>query len=218
MPPQLLKRIAFYTAALFIYALGLCLMARANLGMSPVSSISYIIYYLTPLSLGVSQMIMNTAMVLIQLAWLGRAFPKFQFLQLGVSAVFSVFLDLLMPLTAVFDSSLLSIPGRLVLFCASLVIMAAGLGVQVIINLIFLPGDGLVKTISLKTRWSFGTAKVVNDCICVAITAGISFACLRRIEGIQAGTLVSALLLGTMARFFIHRTEKGLTRLLKGEE
>jgi uncharacterized membrane protein YczE len=152
---------------------------------------------------------MNCSFVFVQALWMGREFDKKQYLQIPVSVVFSVFLDSIMPLTALLDFMTLSLVGRTGLFVISLLLMGVGLGIQALMNLVLLPGDGMARTLAYKLKWSFGKGKVVNDCLCVGATSIISFLTLRRLEGIQAGTVVSALLTGTIARFFMGLTGSG---------
>jgi uncharacterized membrane protein YczE len=197
-------RLLVYLTGVMIYAYGVCLMTKAAMGISPISSVSYIFTFFTPATLGMSQFFWNSTLIVVQIVLLRRAFQKVQLLQFGVSLLFSVFIDALMPFTAFLSMENQGYAYKSVVFAASLAVLGLGLGLIAITNLIMLPGDGLARSISAKFNLEFGKAKVLFDCICVVLTCIISYAALRRIEGIQMGTVIAALLLGHIARFVIH--------------
>jgi uncharacterized membrane protein YczE len=203
----------FYLLGLLFTAVCLCLLARANVGIAPIGSLSFIFSYTTGLSLGTTQLIVNVTFILIQVIWLGRKFDKFQYFQLLSTVIFSVFVDILMFLTPFLDYTRLSIPLRLAELFASILCSAIGLSFLKMVRMTMLPADGLVQTISVKLGRPFGKVRVFFDCACVALTALISLAVLRRIEGIQAGTVVSALLTGNFTRIFLYLLEGRMSPL-----
>ena len=79
------KRLLVYVAGMLVYTYGVCLMTRAHVGISPVTSVGYVLTMVTPLTLGMTQFLVNLLMVLIQVAWLKRQFPRMQYLQLAAS-------------------------------------------------------------------------------------------------------------------------------------
>ena len=58
---------------------------------------------------------------------------------------------------------------------------------------------------AIAQRWhlDFGRVKTGFDTTLVMLAAVFSYACLNSIEGIREGTLISALITGSIARFFI---------------
>jgi uncharacterized membrane protein YczE len=149
------------------------------------------------------QFFWNSILIVMQIVLLRKTFQKIQLLQFVVSLLFSVFIDTLMPFTAFLSMENQGYAYKSAVFSASLAALGFGLGLIAITNLIMLPGDGLAKSISTKFKLEFGRAKVLFDCICVVLTCIISYAALRRIEGIQIGTVIAAVLLGHIARFVI---------------
>lgn len=197
---RLWARIVIYAVGLCLYAWFVCLMTRAHAGISPITSVPYLLSQITPLSLGTTQFIVNAILVGVQILLLGKRFERFQWLQLVASLGFSVFIDVLMPTTAFLDASAAGLPMKVGVFALSLLGMSLGLGIMTICRLILLPGDGLAQAIALRLKWNFGKAKVLNDCIFVSITVAASLLILGRLVGIQWGTVVAALCLGLLVK------------------
>ena len=195
------KRLAIFCVGTLIYGFAVGLMAAPNVGVSPISSIAYSLTYIIPgMTLGMTQMLVNTIMVIIQMVWLKKEFPPVQLLQLPASLLFSVVIDTTMPLVNLIMGLGSGMVFRAIVFLCSLPVMAAGLGLVLESNLVMMPGDGLAKTLAMKTGWPFGKAKVRTDCTCVALTCVLSLIFLRRIVGIQIGTVIAALTLGRLVR------------------
>ena len=69
----LLKRVLVYCAGLFVMALGVSFSGKADLGMSPVNSIPYVLSEIfTSLSMGTWIIIIFSLYILIQFIILGR--------------------------------------------------------------------------------------------------------------------------------------------------
>jgi len=210
------RRLLVYIIGLALYAYGACLMAQASIGISPITSVPYLFTILTPGTLGLTQLIWTLILIFAQAVWLRRDFEKFQYFQIAASVIFSVFLDLLMPLAKVFASDVLIL--RILLCIASLIVMGIGLGTAVIADLVLIPGDGMARAIAHKTGWVFGKAKVLMDVSCVTITIILSTILLRRpFAVVQMGTVVSMLFLGNIVRIYSSFTSKALLRFMRME-
>jgi uncharacterized membrane protein YczE len=62
------------------------------------------------------------------------------------------------------------------------------------------PGEGAVLAISVVTRKAFGSIKVFFDCFLVLSAAVLGFFVLNEIVGIREGTLISAVLVGSLVK------------------
>lgn len=206
------RRLSLYLIGLLVYAFGACLMTKANVGISPITSVSYVGAQITGVSLGTATFVMNLGLILIQILLLGRRYEKRQLVQILVSVAFSVFVDLTMLLADHFAYDFLA--GRIAVFAASLVIMALGISLLLMANLFLLPGDGVAQAISRRWGMEFGRAKVLTDCCMVAATVVLSLAALGRVIGIQVGTVITALALGNLARLVIRWIGGPVRRLL----
>lgn len=71
-------------------ALGVAFSIKADLGVSPISSVPYITGYISGLSTGTTTFIMNVLFVVIQILILRKQYDKFQLLQIPASLLFGV--------------------------------------------------------------------------------------------------------------------------------
>lgn len=83
-----IKRCLFLIVGLCIMAVGVVLSIKAALGTSPISSIPYVLNLITGLTVGTTTIIVNTLIVLLQIALLRKRFKLIQLLQIPVCIVF----------------------------------------------------------------------------------------------------------------------------------
>ena len=152
---------------LFLSSLGVALLKKAALGVSPISSAANIVSIAVPnLSLGTWLIIWNCVLILGQLLILRRDFRAVELLQLPLSVLFGLFTDLSMSLLDFVE------PGSYI-ECFVLVVlgtatMALGISLTVIADVIMNSGEALVKAVSDKTGKAFGSMKIAFDACCVA--------------------------------------------------
>ena len=80
---QIAKRILIYCAGLFIMAMGVSFSGTANLGMSPVNSIPYVLSEIfTTLSMGNWIIIIFSLYIVLQFVLQGKNFQPWRILQL----------------------------------------------------------------------------------------------------------------------------------------
>ena len=91
---EMAKSILVYCMGLFIMAMGVSFSGTANLGMSPVNSIPYVLSEIfTALSMGTWIIIIFSLYILIQFIILGRNFQPWRVLQLVCTTLFGYFTD-----------------------------------------------------------------------------------------------------------------------------
>lgn len=83
-------------------------------------------------------------------------------------------------------------------------ILGFGVYVEVFANVVMLPGEGTVKSITRSFGTDFGTTKVGMDVTMSIIALMISLALTHQIQGIREGTIIAALLVAYISRFFNH--------------
>lgn len=196
-------RWAAFTAGVVINSFGIAFITKAALGTSPISSLPYVLGLRFPLSLGGFTFIMNLLFVAAQFALLGREMKPIQLLQLAVNAVFSLAIDLSMALLGWLEP--VSLPARLVSLLGGCVILAFGLAVEVAPNVLVVPGEGIVRALARRTGLRFGSVKVAFDVTLMLIAAALSFLFFGRLNGLGAGTVVSALIVGRIVNLFNRR-------------
>ena len=186
---------------LFLSALGVALLKKAALGVSPISSAANIVSIAVPeLSLGTWLIIWNCVLIWGQFLILRRDFRPVELLQLPLSVLFGLFTDLAMSILDFAE------PGSYI-ECFALVVlgtvtMALGISLTVIADVIMNSGEALVKAVSDKTGKAFGSVKIAFDACCVALAVALSFILCGEILEVREGTLVAALLTGVFVNLF----------------
>ena len=203
---SMVTRYSLFVVAVIVQASGIALVVKSLLGTSPISSLPYVISLASPFTLGQMTFAINILLVLGQYLLLRKAFDNMQFLQIPVTLIFSCFIDFFMDVWA------WVVPNSYIMQMLPLLIgttlIAFGVAVQGITNVLMLPGEGIVYAISRYFHIEFGKVKTGNDVILVLLAAVISLIYLGSIEGIREGTLISALITGSIARFFLKHLGK----------
>lgn len=195
---SLKKRVFLFVLGAALAGLGIAITARASLGTSPISSLPYVLTFLTPLTFGTATILLNALFVAAQAAILGKKFQKSQLLQIPAVALFGFFIDLGDFFAKFFVSDVLAIQvAQLVLGCA---LLAVGIFFEVIADVLYLPADGIVKAVNIVTGTKFGSIKIGVDFSLAAAALVLSLAALGRLEGLGFGTLISAFLVGWLVK------------------
>ena len=92
-PAQLAARVGIYCIGLLILAFGITLSVNSNLGVSPVSSLPYVVSRILNVSLGTCTTIVYALYVLFQMVLNGKKFQPELLLQLVFSTLFGYFVD-----------------------------------------------------------------------------------------------------------------------------
>ena len=188
-----LLRILCFVAGILINSFGIAFITKAALGTSPISSLPYVLSQRFTLTLGQFTFIMNTGFIVAQIVLLGREFEKRQILQIGVNIVFSWFIDVPEEGAA-----------QLLSLFIGCVILAFGISMEVAPNVLLVPGEGIVKALSKVCQKRFGTVKVIFDSSLISISFVLSFLFFHRLNGLGAGTVISALVVGKMVNICNH--------------
>lgn len=197
--------------SLFILTLGVALCIRSNLGSSVISSIPLAFTiagtegHVPPLSLGMYTNILNVLLVGAQIIILGRQFPPVQLLQLVISLVFGVLIDLNMALTAPLECITLS--DQIVTQVAGCTIMGIGVALEVRCGSVTMAGEGVPIAISRKWGIPFPKAKIALDTTLVMLAAVASIGFFGRWQWniVGIGTLFAMIYVGLVVKFIGRR-------------
>lgn len=205
-----------FVAGLLINSFGVAFITKAALGTSPISSIPYVLDLRFEPSFGMFTFALNMVYILGQVVLLGRDFKPVQLLQVVANLIFSVFIDVSMGLLWWLNPmGIVEEAASLLLGC---VILAIGIAIEVAPNVIVVPGEGIVRVISSTLEKPFGTCKLCFDTTLVAIACMLSFVFFGRLNGLGAGTVVSALIVGPIVNVVNARLPLiGAIRSLSGQ-
>lgn len=197
----IIKRYFLFICGLFFVAFGISCGVKSMIGTSPISSIPYIFSMQYSTSLGMFVFSVNMLFLLGQILILQRQFQYIQFLQIPMTVIFSLFIDLTMflldsvPLGSYISELCITLLGS----CS----LALGVALEVIAHVIVLPAEGIVTAIVTRWKFNFGHTKTMFDMSLVLIAILFSLLYFDEILGIREGTLISALITGSIANFYI---------------
>lgn len=190
-------RLVFYLLGLFIMTLGIAMSVKSDLGVSPVSSIPYTITCIFGLEMGKATILFHVALVLLQIVILRRAFKCRSLLQLVVGVVFGYFTTFCNYLFT-FLPTPDSLPVRLALMLGSIPVLAIGIFFYLPANIMPLAGEGVMKAVSDTTGIVFSKVKVAFDSLMVVLSLACCLIALHSPSSVGMGTVVAALLVGTV--------------------
>ena len=193
-----LKRYLIFLVGLFVNSLGVSLITKANLGTSPISSIPYILSLNFPFTLGNFTIFFSIFLIVLQLIILRKNFKLEHILQIPVSIIFGYFIDLTMILFSWVNPEAYIM--KIVYLLIGCLILGVGVYMEVLADVVMLPGESFVRAIVLTWKTNFGTTKICFDVSMSVIAAVLSFIFAGSLAGVREGTVIAALLVGFIAR------------------
>ena len=193
-----LKRYLIFLVGLFVNSLGVSLITKANLGTSPISSIPYVLSLNFPFTLGNFTIFFSIFLIVLQLIILRKNFKLEHILQIPVSIIFGYFIDLTMILFSWVNPEAYVM--KIVYLLIGCLILGVGVYMEVLADVVMLPGESFVRAIVLTWKTNFGTTKICFDVSMAVIAAVLSFVFAGRLDGVREGTVIAALLVGFIAR------------------
>ena len=195
---HIFKRLLFLCLGLIIMAFGVAFSIKAALGTSPISSVPYVTSEISGLSVGTTTIIMNFMFVLIQIAILNKDYEWFQLLQLPAAVLFGTMIDVAeLVLTNVSYTNYFA---QWVLCAIGIFLIALGVSMEVMANIVTTAGEGIVIAICKKLPVKFGNMKVAFDVTLVIISIVLGFIFLGGLCGVREGTVAAAILVGQITK------------------
>lgn len=197
---NMIKRIVIYGLGIFLFALGVALAIKSSLGVSPVSTLPYVVSMMTGYTVGTMTALLYMVFVGLQWLILRKEFMKKDFLQLVFAFVFGFCVDFSTYLILGLRNDNLILQGLYLILGTGII----GLGIFLILKsgLIVSPTDGLVKAISYKMKIGFSKVKVSVDLGAACISAALALVFMGELVGVGIGTLFSAFGVGLSISFF----------------
>ena len=195
---ETLKRYLIFLVGLFVNSLGVSLVTKANLGTSPISSIPYVLSLNFPFTLGNFTIFFSIFLIVLQLIILRKNFKLEHILQIPVSIIFGYFIDLTMILFSWVNPEAYIM--KIVYLLIGCLILGVGVYMEVLADVVMLPGESFVRAIVLTWKTNFGTTKICFDVSMSVIAAVLSFVFAGKLAGVREGTVIAALLVGFIAR------------------
>lgn len=194
---SVISRIPLYLAGAFVLGFGIVLCVKCEMGVSPINSIPYVATHIVDLSLGTLSIIFYVVNIIIELILSERKRYIAILLQLPVSLIFGVVIDMWDALLPSAGSLVMSI----VFLCGSLFFTAFGIMLIVAMHLVPDPPTGAVQEISRASNKNMGTVKIIYDCSCVALSLLLGILGKHSVIGFGVATVASAVFVGRILAF-----------------
>ena len=184
---KLFRGEAALALAVLINSFGVVLMLYSGAGISAISSVPYAFSRVLPkLSLGTWTYIFQGALIL-SLMIMRKKFVTSYLFSFAVGFVFSELLDVHELWINVLPSSL---AWRIVYFIISYVLICIGIALSNRCQLPIVPTDLFPRELADIAKIAYPKIKIGFDVTCLAVTAGLTFFGLGRIDGLGIGTIL----------------------------
>lgn len=190
-------RIPMYFIGLFVMTIGIALSVKSNLGVSPVSSIPYTMTCVWGIEMGKATILFHIVLVLIQILLLRKNFKPVQLLQVVIGVIFGYFTTFCNYMVS-FLPTPENLGIRIIMVLASTVFVAFGIFLYLPADLIPLAGEGCMQAVSSVTHIEFSKVKIGFDCTMVLVSAITCLTVLHNLGSVGAGTIIAAILVGTL--------------------
>jgi uncharacterized membrane protein YczE len=207
------KRFIFYMIGLYIMTIGIGFSIKADLGVSPVSSVPYTITLIIGIEMGKATILFHIFLVFLQVLLLRKEFELKHLAQVPVGVMFGYFTTLSNYLTGLLPSPE-HIAFKLLFLLISIVLVAIGLLLYMPPDVIPLAGEGAMLAISGKTGIAFPKVKIGFDVTVVLISGIVCLTVMHRLGSVGIGTLLAAVLVGVVLNFISGRFRERYLRFL----
>ena len=197
----LLKKYLYFIIGLFINSLGVAFITNARLGTSPISSIPYVLSLKYPITLGGFTILFSLLLVALQIVLLRKRYQPIQLLQIPVSVMFGYFIDFSMKYL-IFWLNPQQYLMKLISLLVGCLILAFGVSMEFTANVIMLPGEGVATALHQITGKEAGSVKIIVDVSMMVSAVVLSLVLFHRVNGVREGTVISAIIVGYIARQF----------------
>lgn len=215
---QWMKRFIFYLLGLSLVAFGINIAKVSDLGISPVSSIPFVLgAQFDFFTNGQWTTVIYAAFVLVQLLLLLKDFKWYYLLQIAVAFVFGWLVDG----TAILVHLVLSTPEfyalKLVLILVSMIFIAFGIFFYLEANIMSMPGEGVTVAISTRFKCTVPTAKLIFDISITAIAVILSLCFFGELKIVREGTLICMVGVGLIMKPIMKLLKKPVHDLIYGK-
>ena len=197
-----IKNYSIYLIGLFTASFGLALSTKAGLGTSPVASVAYSISLVnTHLSFGMWLNIWSLIQTGVEILLLRRRCKPVEIIiQTALAFVYGYLTDFSGWLTRGLTAD--TYPGQFLIMLLGCFVVGLGIWIQFKGGVAMLPGEAMNRAISRVTGKRYENIKILFDVLYIVIAAVICFAALGRLEGVREGSIIAALLIGNIIKWY----------------
>ena len=207
MDIKTLRRYFLFVVSLFVNAFGVAFITKALLGTSPITSITYVLSLFTRLTMGEWTIVINVLFVVTEPLFMNRRWLRKEWrlylLQLPVTVFFGLSIDCSMGILSGLNPE--TYFSQIAALLAGCVILAAGIALEVKMDVAMTPGEYYVRVIAMRFKKDFGYVKLGFDSTLVALSCLVSWIFMSGIYGVREGTVIAALIVGPIVHFISPR-------------
>lgn len=187
---------------LFICSFGVACTTKAGLSTSPVAAIPYTLSLIfTNLSFGNWLIIFCMFQIIFQIIMLRKKTVVSEIvIQVILAFAYGYLTDF--SLLILEDLELNHYILKLLFLLIGCVILAFGVYLELLGDVGMLSGDAFIKVIAIITNKEYGNVKIITDISMSIISAGLAVAILHRLVGVREGTIIAALIVGIIIKYF----------------
>ena len=215
---EIAKRYLILLAGLFFVAFGVAFVTKASLGTTPISAIPYTLSLVLPkLTMGNWTIIFYILLIIVQIIILKKEMKKSEIImQLVITFFFGYFTDFaLWTVQTLEPESYIFKFAALLLGC---IILGFGVYLEVVADVAMIPGDAFIRALDMVSEKEYGVIRIISDIGMTVVAAIICIVCLKELAGVREGTVVAALLIGTIVKFCSEKLAKWEARILPPSE
>ncbi len=209
---EIFTRYTFFILGIWLLSLGSALSVKANLGISTISTLPFVLSLTEKLTIGQFTIVFHFVMVLLQIILLRKRFKPIHLIQLPVAFLFGYLVDFSIYITSWLTPAVYHY--RFILMLISCVLAAVGVSMELAADVIVLPPEGATNAIADVTKIEFGKIKIGFDAAVVALSCIFSIYFFDTIHGVREGTLVAVFLVGGIARKMLPFMQKLIEKIL----
>lgn len=186
-------RLGTYIIGIILVSLGIVLCVKCELGVSPISSVPYVLGFLTPLTFGTLTMLFHFCNSIIQYILEKELINVKVLLQVPVAFLFGIIIDFF---KNIMSFTVENIIFKILLMIMSVIFTAIGMHFMLSMQLVQNPPDGTVNIIAHLLNKNVGRIKVYYDFIMVIISVALGAVFLHDLKGFGVATIISAIFVG----------------------
>ena len=190
---KVIYRLGIYITGIILASLGIVLCVKCELGVSPISSVPYVLGYVTPLTFGTLTMLFHFCNSMIQYVLEKKLVNIKVLLQVPVALLFGIIIDFFKSMMSFNVENLMF---KILLMIMSIVFTALGMHLMLSMQLVQNPPDGTVNILAGLLNKNIGTVKIFYDILMVAISVILGFIFLHGLKGFGIATIFSAVFVG----------------------
>ena len=194
------KRYLLFLIGLFIAAMGVAFSTKAGLGTSPVASVPYSCSLVSGLFtfggwLNLWSVLQITTQVLVMKG-------KCNYIEIAVQTALAFVYGYLTNFACwlVRDLTADTYPVQMAYMIAGCFILALGIWIQFKGGVAMLPGEAMNRAIAQAAGKRYENIKIFFDVVYIALSAVICLVFLGRLEGVREGSIIAALVIGTIIK------------------